>query len=256
MKHIKKPDSVQILVSTIIIHWNTKDHLSQQLDILKSSPSIEIIIVDNNSQGSLQWVTKKYKHIKLINNEENRGFSRACNQGAAQANGRWLLFLNPDTHITSKQIASMVQLAAKQNLDACSSRPDNADYFKPLPGWFSLLVEFTPLRRIIPLSIFKNRSLFGGCILIKNDVYQRIHGWDEDFFLWFEDADITFRLQKERYRSGWVNVPVAHAGGSSFKLIDEINKKKIFFQSMRIYAKKHFTWWGRMIVELLIAINT
>ncbi len=238
-------------ITIIITHWNTPELLKKLLILLKPEQNLEIIIVDNKSEKSVGWVKKDFPKITLIKNSVNQGYAGGCNSGAKEAKGNWLLFLNPDVLITNKQIFAMADQAEKNNFDAASPKPGSNNYQKPLPSTLSLLVEFTPLNQIISLNIFKKKTLFGGCLLIKNKVLKQIGGWDERFFLWFEDSDLTKRLYDNNYRVGWLNIKVDHIGGISFKKLDDKSKRKIFFNSMDIYAKKHFSIVGRLVVFLL-----
>ncbi len=240
-------------ISIIIVHWNTPELLKKQLTFLKSDQNLEIIVVDNKSEKSVDWVKKDFPNITLIKNSVNQGYAGGCNSGAKGAKGNWLLFLNPDLLITNKQIIEMVDQAEKNNFDAASSEPGSNNYQKPLPSPLSLLIEFTPLNRLIDLNIFKQKTLFGGCLLIKNKVLKQLGGWDERFFLWFEDSDLTKRLYDNNYRVGWLNIKINHIGGASFKKLGDKNKRKIFFTSMNLYAKKHFSIVGRLVIFLLRA---
>jgi hypothetical protein len=242
-------------ISVVIVHWNTPDALEKQLALIKSSKDLEVVVVDNASKKSIKNLKLIHKNLRVVENNANLGFATACNQGAIIAKGEWLLFLNPDTFITSDKILKLVKSAEIQNLDAASPTQTGENYYKPLPTWLSLTVEFSPLGRIIPLSIFKNRTLFGGCLLIKASVLKRLGGWDNKFFLWFEDSDLTKRLYDMKYRIGWIPIKYKHLGGGSFAQLDFKYKKIIFFKSMNIYAKKHFSLMDRFIVMLLTAIN-
>ena len=238
-------------VSVIIVHWNTPDILKRQLSKLRPSSQIEVIVVDNNSDR-LPTVKSPYR---LVRCSENNGFASGCNRGAAIAKGEWLLFLNPDTHLTSSAVLSFAQSAKAQNLDAASPLQRSEDYYKPLPTPLSLILEFSPLHRFIHLPKSGKHTLFGGCLLIKRKVLEALDGWDEDFFLWFEDSDLTKRLYLNNYRIGWIPLSYTHSRGSSFTRIDEQKKKRWFFSSMNLYARKHFSYMGRLLIRVLTFTN-
>lgn len=239
-------------IAIIIVHWNTPDLLQKQLDgLIASQQNLNIVVVDNASEKSIAWIKKQYQSILFIENKINRGYASACNQGAMQTIGEWLLFLNPDVAITKVQIETMVAYAEKHQLVAVSPRSSSNDYNKPMPSWMSLLVEFTPLHLFIPLRFFSSKTLTGGCLLIKKDVLISIGGWDERFFLWFEDSDLTYRLKKNGFCSGCTPILIDHRGGASFTHLDKQYKRDIFFHSMSVYAKKHFNCWGRLIMWLI-----
>ena len=242
-------------VSAIIVHWNTPNELNKQISLLKSTKELEVIIIDNASEKSIKNLELRNKNLRVVENNTNLGFAKACNQGATISKGEWLLFLNPDTFLTSDEILKFTKNDEKKSLDAASPEQIGDSYFKPVPTWLSLLSEFSPLRRIIPLSSFKKHTLFGGCLLMRASVLKEIGGWDEKFFLWFEDSDLTKRLLDEGYKIGWIEVPHNHAGGSSFKRLTEDKRKKIFFTSMNLYASKHFGFLGKLVVKFLTFLN-
>lgn len=242
-------------VSVIIVHWNTPSALEAQQKLIKTSNDLEVIVVDNASEKSIKNPERKNKNVRIIENNENLGFAAACNQGAEIAKGEWLLFLNPDTHITSDEVLKFSKNAEKKNLDAVSPVQKGDSYFKPLPTWLSLLAEFSPFRRVLPLSLFKKRTLFGGCLLIKASVLKKLGGWDEDFFLWFEDSDLTNRLYRNGFNVGWLPVTYTHKGGVSFSQLDNAYKKRMFFSSMNIYSRKHFDIFGQLIIKAISSWN-
>lgn len=271
-------------VSLIIVHWNTPELLRKQLAAIYSSSersesrskkfstssndnNPEIIVVDNASNESLSWVKKEFPQVKLIENKKNVGYATACNQGVQMSKGpaprssksevgEWLLFINPDVELTPASVNQLVNTAQKKKFDACSPRSSSPGYQKPLPTPLSLLVEFTPLKFLAsPLArlgmMRGDKTLFGGCLLIKKKVLDRLGGWDERFFLWFEDSDLTIRLKKAGYSIGFLSISIPHSGGASFGLLTDEQRKKIFFDSMNIFANKHFSSIGRSIVRLI-----
>ncbi len=244
-------------VSLIIVHWNTLDLLETLLAGLGTSKEIEIIVVDNHSDNFLSKTQLiKYPAVTFVINQENKGFASACNQGAAKATGKWLLFLNPDVLITGSEVLAMVEYAESNHLDALSPNPDSKAYAKPLPSPMSLLQEFTPLGKLLPASKTIRKTLAGGCLLIKKTILEQIGGWDEQFFLWFEDSDLTKRLYDTKHAVGWYPKPIFHKGAGSIKKLSESNQKRMFFNSMKLYASKHFTLFGRVIVRLIASWNT
>src|SRR3990167_4430121 len=237
-------------LSIIIIHWKTSNSLKNLLILLKSSKDYQIIVIDNASGNNLNWLNRDFSQVELIENKINRGFAFACNQGVIKAEGERLLFLNPDCEITPIQIQAMVNYSESNAFDACSVKSTDS-YQKPLPSPLSLLIEFSPINRFLGLNVFSKRTLFGGCLLIKSAVLKSLGGFDERFYLWFEDSDLTLRLIKNNYKIGWIYIPIKHTGGSAFNQLDQQFKKDVFFHSMESYAKKHFTFFGRTIVNLI-----
>ena len=220
-----------------------------------SENEFEILVVDNNSDISISWVQQDFPSVKLIQNPVNRGFAFACNQGVSMSKGEWVVFLNPDVDISAHAIKQLIEFAEKNNLDAVSPTPDNPNYKKPVPTPLTFLAEFTPLVRLMgPRFIGKitNRyTLFGGCLGIRRSVIHELGGWDERFFVWFEDVDLTKQLFDKNFKVGWANVEFKHEGGTSFAHLNTQLKRNLFFNEMAVYADKYFGPFGRMMVNFL-----
>ncbi len=239
-------------ITVVIVHWNTPLTLEKQLsNCINDQNDLQIIVVDNASKSSISWIKEKFPFIILIENKINYGFGSACNRGALEGKGEWLLFLNPDVEINSARIRQLIYNAEKNKYDAISPSTHKKEYNKPIPSVLSLLAEFTPLGKLLPLRLFTLKTLTGGCLLIKRSVFFSLGGFDERFFLWFEDSDLSFRLVKNKYKMGRIQSSILHKGGESFKSLDDQYKRDIFFHSMNIYAKKHFNFLGRCMVWLI-----
>ncbi|KXK11073.1 MAG: hypothetical protein UZ22_OP11002000455 [Microgenomates bacterium OLB23] len=139
------------------------------------------------------------------------------------------MFLNADVDITNELLEQCVAEATQRGLDAASPLSKSGGYNKPLPSFASLLVEFSPLRNITPEVIFRKKTLFGGALLIKSEVFFNMSGWDERFFVWFEDSDLTKRLHVQGAQVGWLHYQVGHKGGASFTGISHARRSAIFF---------------------------
>lgn len=236
-------------ISIIIPHWNTPKNLKKLLSALDTKH--EIIIIDNASKQSPSWIQKEFPHTHLIANSANRGYAFACNQGAAIAQGEWLLFLNPDVSITSQEINRLVSEAEQNKIDAFCPLSQDEAYSKPIPSLWSILSEFTPLKKLGIRYSSDTKTLWGGCLFIKSTVLKKLQGWDERFFLWFEDSDLTKRLKDNKFNIGYLLSTAAHEGGVAFKQVDSQLKKDIFFHSLEIYAKKHFSFFPQLIITLV-----
>jgi len=228
-------------ISVVIVHWNSIELLDKQLSCLDLPHSTDIIVVDNASSVSVISLQKKFPNVNFILNVVNRGFAFACNQGLRASTGKWVLFLNPDVEINANQITQMVEYATKYGYVAVSPLFKSKDYQKPLPSLRSILSEFTPLSKVISIHDFANKTLVGGCLVIQREVLESLHGWDERFFLWFEDSDLTKMLQLEHRQYGFYsNSGIGHIGGSTFLYLDDQMKKNIFFHSLNLFSQKYF----------------
>lgn len=241
--------SLRSQCSVVIVHWNSVSVLQAQLAVLATFID-DIIVVDNNSTAFDKKILADFPSVRLVQNPYNRGFGAACNQGAVLAKHHWLLFLNPDATVTEENLADWLEKMQEAGLVA-SSPVSESNYMKPVPTPLSLLVEFSPVGKILPLHIFGSPTLVGGLLLIQTTVFRSIGGYDERFFMWFEDSDLTRRLLDQKHAIGRLPIPVTHQGGGSVKQLSQKLHRQLFFTSMRVYARKHFCFFGRKIVEIV-----
>lgn len=234
------------MLDIVIVHYKNEALLFDQLSELDPKKN-NIIVVDNSEILNEQDLPSG---IKLHKRNRNSGFAAACNAGVTHSNSEWLLFLNPDVLITDKVIESWLSFAIKSDLDASSPHPTSNNYNKPLPSFYSLLQEFTPAGKILP-KINTSTTLTGGALLIKRSVLESLGGWDERFFLWFEDSDLTKRLLKQKYKIGFYNGNINHIGGQSFLDLSNQVRKNIFFNSLVGYAEKHLSLPSRILTNII-----
>jgi len=243
------------LISLCIIHWNTPKALVTLLSSLNAHKTdrYEIIVIDNASTKPIQSILDRFPNVKAIINSQNFGYAHACNQAASASVGEWLLFLNPDVDINQDQVELLLKYALEHNFQALSPIPKVRGYALPLPSPIRFCIEYSPLKIFRPLLqlLPVKRTLTGGCLLIKRQILFNIGGWDERFFLWFEDSDLTARLYQNRYLFGWCPIIVHHRGGTSVRQLSDQTQKDIFFHSAKAYAKKHFSFVGQLTTSLL-----
>ena len=198
--------SIKSLVSVIIINWNGKDYLKNCLGSLEriSYKKKEIIVVDNGSDdGSVKFLRNKYPKVKIITNSSNLGFSRANNQGIKKARGEYILFLNNDTKVTKNFLDILVnKLSSDDQMGACQpkilhmekeGRLDSIGSFLTYTGFlFHYGFEAKDSKKLNKeIKLFSGK---GSCLLFKKKVLDRIGYFDEDFFAYFEETDLCWRL--------------------------------------------------------------
>ena len=188
------------------------------------------------------------KNVTIIRNIFNKGYAAACNQGLLEVSTEWTLFLNPDVEIDAENLESFVNYAEYNHFAAASVETKSADYSKPIPSFLSLLTEFTPMRKVLPRFLFKSKTLIGGVLLIRTELLKSIGGWDERFFLWFEDSDLSKKLQLRKHTFGFAPIRITHLGGFSLKKLTNNAQKDLFFNAMDVYSKKYLNNWQQKII--------
>ena len=194
-------------VSVVILNWNGKNYLRNCLQSLKKvtySP-LEIIVVDNNSSdGSQEYIEKHYPNVHLIKNKKNYGFAKANNIGFKASSGEYVVILNNDTIVTpgflkaclhdfrdKTQIACVqpqMRLLEKKNL------LDGVGAFLTSTGF---LYHFGYLKKITHVIYNSKINIFsakGACMLLRRSVIEKIGLFDDDFFIFFEETDLCFRI--------------------------------------------------------------
>ncbi|HYD35458.1 MAG TPA: glycosyltransferase [Vitreimonas sp.] len=237
-------------VSVIIVHWQTSELLNTQLATLAEDPSetMEVIVVDNSGDLPAN-LPKKFSALSLqiMKPAFNRGYGGGANLGAQQARGKWLLFLNPDVIITRVNLIKWLEHATVKQLEA--STPDLGDnYRQPLPSLYSALQMYTPLKRILPRS-GSPTTLVGGCLLLTKQLFDQLGGWDERFFIWFEDSDLSKRIYETTNKVEILpDVNLTHQGGASFNPLSSSQRHNLFFNALRIFAHKHWPRWQQKLL--------
>lgn len=200
-------------VSVIVLNYNGRAYLETCLPSLAemSYPrkSLEIMVVDNAStDDSVPWLKQKYPDIQLLVNPANLGFAKGNNLGAKAASGSYLAFLNPDTRVDKEWLLALSRTILSEPDVACagsimldwagddidySGRPDDAmDLY---PGHAKDTLVTLQSAGDVPL-LFAS----GGAMLVRRDIFMKLGGFDEYYFLYCEDVDLGWRLWLHGYR--------------------------------------------------------
>ena len=224
------PDSrsADTAVSVIITNYNGKKFLPDCINSVLSQTyePAEIFVVDNDStDGSIELIREEFPGVKLIEMGENTGFARATNRGIRESSGVYVALLNNDAMAEPQWLENLVRASGEgEAIGFCAS--------KMLFSWNRNLInnagiELTdyglPYDRgfyVSDSSAFaENRIVFGACggaVLFKREMLDRIGLFEEDFFLCYDDADLSFRAQLAGYKCMYVaDAVVYHAGGGT-----------------------------------------
>ncbi|HUH50871.1 MAG TPA: glycosyltransferase family 2 protein [Flavobacterium sp.] len=245
-----------MLLSVIILNYNVRYFLEHcLLSVQKSLENIEaeIIVVDNASaDDSCQMLKDKFPGVTLIENKENTGFPKGNNIGVAQAKGKYICILNPDTVVAEDTFLKIIRFAESQNnlgIIGC----------KLIDGTGNFLPESkrnVPTPKVSLQKLMGNQSSYyanhlgenqtgeaaifvGAFMFLEKAKYQALGGFDETFFMYGEDVDLSYRFLKEDYANFYFGeTSIIHYKGES-TLKDEVYLKR-FYGAMKIFYKKHF----------------
>jgi O-antigen biosynthesis protein len=265
-------------LSVIIVSYNVKKFLSECLasvDRAVSGIDSEIFVIDNNSpDGSSEMVRKQFPHVRLVSNKINLGFSRANNQVRDLTSGEYILFLNPDTIVGEETFTVCIRfMDSHQNAGAMGVRMvDGKGRYLPeskrsIPSPMVALYKITGLTTLFPRSerfgryylshleddkINEIEVLTGAFFFARKTALDNAGWFDEDFFMYGEDIDLSCRLLKQGY-SIWYNpeTSIIHYKGESTRR-SSINYVLVFYRAMIIYTKKYFNLPGSFMLLLLL----
>ncbi len=264
-------------LSIIIVSWNVRELLRKCLTSIFYQTKIpfEVIVVDNASHdGSAEMVAKEFPRVRLIRNTKNIGFGKANNQGVKLARGEYVIFLNDDTEIKSSALDKMVAyLAAHPDVGVVGARLLNPDGslqrgtarqfpdFKVLAtmllGWHSFLLHKKWLRRHYLLDETFSRDtavdqVMGASLMTRQDLLDRLGGFDEEFWIWFEEMDLCQRYKEAGYKIQVVSqAAIIHHQGKSFVQIFKLKKFCQLSRSLLIYSRKHLLYYQFLCLALL-----
>lgn len=269
-------------LSVIIVNYNVRHFLEQCLcSVQKAAAGLasEVIVIDNNSSDdSIAYLRPRFAGIKFIANHENVGFAKACNQGLSLSKGKYILFLNPDTIVPEDCFTKCITffethpdagaLGIKM-LDGSGRflKESKRSFPSPRISLFKLagLAKLFPRSRVFAryhlghLDENKNHEvdvLAGAFMMIKKEVLDKVGGFEEVFFMYGEDVDLSYRIQKAGYRNYYFSESnIIHFKGESTRK-GGLNYVMLFYNAMGIFVKKHYggSKAGSFVFLIYIAI--
>jgi GT2 family glycosyltransferase len=230
-------------ISVCIANWNCRELLAACLQSLRRQSGtcrVETVVVDNASaDGAADMVAANFPEVVLVRNQENRGFSRANNQAAALAHGRYLFFLNNDTVVPDGALARLVEFADSRpgtgligpRLRDPSGRVQVSYRQRPtvtallhrshVVRWTGMLKNAYRRYRREEFRDDAERQvevLMGAAVLMPRAVFDKCGGWDEDFSFGGEDVELSVRVGRHYPLLFWPGVEIVHYGRVSTRL--------------------------------------
>jgi GT2 family glycosyltransferase len=253
-------------LSVLIVNYNVKAYIDQCLRSVERASQglqVEVIVVDNaSSDGSVAHIQKHFPWVTCIASPENLGFGRANNLAAAQAKGEFVLYLNPDTVVPEDNFRRALEvMRSKPEIGSMGCRMiDGSGHFLP-ESKRGLPTPAVALYRILGLAkLFPKHPRFGAyyaghlapdasgyvdvhCgawMLMRGSVLHQIGGFDEAFFMYGEDIDLSYRVLQAGHSNYYLaDSPILHYKGESTKH-QSWHYIKTFHEAMAIFANKHF----------------
>lgn len=257
-----------------IISYNTRDLLLaclQSIQDMTKDVEYELIVIDNaSSDGSAAAVRAQFPQARVIANQDNGGYAKACNQAVNIGRGQYVLFLNSDTVMRTCTLSRMVACLDTQPdigavsclqcneagrvLQSCFPFPSVRDHLR-YSAWVPTIIK-----RVIGGGFELDSTVSqdvewanGACLMVRKGLFDQLGGFDSRFFMYFEDVDLCRRIHQRGYRV-WhaADCEVVHLiGRSSLEHREQLN---IQWELSRIlYVEKHFSPIKRWIMKGWIA---
>ena len=259
----------------VIVNWNSGNQLKgclQSIEKAKKGNFVlkKIIIVDNAStDNSIEGIGEVNLPIEIIRNPENYGFAKACNVGARKAEGDFILFLNPDVIVFENTFIKLFEYIYKHDkpeiaiygIQLLNKKGEIQKTCARFPNTWNLVVRSLGLDTL-KLEIFRSYRLndwnhqetkvvdqvMGAFFLVKRNLFEELNGFDERFFVYFEELDFSKRAYDLGFKTIYITEAKAyHKGGGTS---EKAKGKRLFYdvQSRTIYALKHFGLLGGLTV--------
>ena len=244
-------------LSIVIVSYNVRGYLENCLQsVSRALEGIEgeVFVVDNHSDDdSVETVRSQYPWVRLIENQENMGFSRANNIAIREARGEYVLLLNPDTIVEEATLREVLRFmeehpkaggAGVMMHNADGSLAPESRRALPTP-WVSCLKMLGFTKRYYMSHLPWDQPgrievISGAFCFLRKKALDEVGLLDEDFFMYGEDIDLSYRLMKGGWENWYLPYPITHFKGKSTQKSD-YRYVHIFYNAMLIFFRKHYS---------------
>ncbi len=261
------------LVDIVIVNWNAGSYLQACVKSIAANKNENIgnvVIVDNGStDNSLSLLPNDKTYINLIREKINHGFGKACNIGASYTDSKYILFLNPDTKINESSINVAIDFMEKESSSdvgicgvqlkddhgitaSCSRFPSLLSIFSSSIGLSKLFFKLgAPMKDFSHKSTIEVDQVMGAFFLIRAKLFNQCDGFDERFFVYYEEVDLSKRIKDLGFKSIFLaDCNAYHVGGG---VSQQVKAKRLFYslRSRILYSKKHFNFLSYLAIYFL-----
>jgi len=267
-------------LSIIIVNYNVKYFLEQCLHSVSKAIeqlNAEVWVVDNAStDGSEAYLMPKFPWVRWMANHQNAGFAKANNQALEKCTGKYVLYLNPDTLLPEDCLVKCLSfMEAHDEAGSLGIRMiDGSGSFLPeskrsFPSPATSFYKLIGLSSLFPLSkcfvrcalgvLYEHKDdevdvLAGAFMIVRRSLLQVLNGFDETFFMYGEDIDLSYRVQQAGYKNYYFSQSeIIHFKGESTRK-GSLNYVRMFYNAMRIFVKKHYGGSAARLFNVFIQV--
>ena len=244
-------------LSVVIVSYNVRELLTACIDsVVKAAEGIdtEVFVVDNKSvDDTIEVINRDYPWVHLINNKENLGFSKANNIAIRQAEGEFVLLLNPDTVVAEGTLRGAIEFMDQHpEAGGAGVRMHNADGTLAPESRRAVPTPMVAARKMLGFTKRYYMSylswdepgqievISGAFMLLRRKAIDQVGMLDEDFFMYGEDIDLSYRLLKGGWQNWYLPLDIIHYKGQSTQKSD-FRYVHVFYQAMLIFFRKHYS---------------
>lgn len=268
-------------LSVVTISYNVKYFLEQCLNSLEQAArniDHEIIVVDNASDdGSTEYITARFPKVKWIASDVNHGFSRANNIAFSQARGKYILMLNPDTIVSREALEGCLEFMERHpKAGAAGVKMLNKDGNFALESrrgivtpWVSICkatglskkfsksrifghyyMSYLPEEEINPIEMISGAFMF-----LRRSTLKKVGTLDEQFFMYWEDSDLSYRIMKSGMKNYYLPYPILHYKGES-SIKSKLKYRYWLYYSLQLFFRKHnFFYYILSYIPLKLTVS-
>jgi N-acetylglucosaminyl-diphospho-decaprenol L-rhamnosyltransferase len=273
-------------VSIILVNWRSKDYVRACLERIAEEGqcgSYEVLVVDNDSgDGCVAMLKEHFPHVRCIESTANLGFARANNLAAADSQGRYILFLNPDTEVCEGAIKTLsAALDAHPEAGMVGARLLNTDRtlqttcVTAIPNILNQTINLRWLRGAFPMwGIWGIRALYragktpstveaisGACMMVRREVVEQVGGFSTDYFMYAEDMDLCVKVANAGHAILYVpQAEIVHHGGASSSQREEshfssIVTRESLMRFFTLHRGRRYAWACRTFMALVCTVR-
>lgn len=259
-------------LSVIIVNYKVKHYLEQCLRSVAEASrgiAVEVIVVDNASgDGSVEYLRERFPDVTIIASEENLGFARANNLAIRNSHGQYVLLLNPDTIVAEETFSDFISfMDSTPDAGGCGAYMLHTDgSFAPesrrgLPTPFVAFCKMSGLASLFPKSrtlgryymrylnenkVNRIEIMSGAFMFLRRDALDKAGLLDEDFFMYGEDIDLSYRILKAGYNNYFLPSRILHYKGES-TVKSSYRYVHTFYRAMELFFNKHYAHYSILL---------